>query len=36
MRQHFPNLRNEQFGELYLNDRAKRKLPLGTFFRFHS
>ena len=25
-----------EFGELYLQDRGKRKLPLGTFYRFSS
>jgi 23S rRNA (cytosine1962-C5)-methyltransferase len=31
-----PTVRNEELGELYLEDQAKRKLPLGTFFRFSS
>ncbi|GAB2529775.1 class I SAM-dependent methyltransferase [Rufibacter soli] len=29
-------VQNEELGELYLEDRGKRKLPLGTFFRFSS
>ncbi|MFC6998304.1 class I SAM-dependent methyltransferase [Rufibacter roseus] len=29
-------VKNEELGELYLQDRAQRKLPLGTFFRFSS
>jgi len=33
-KQHTINQR--EFGELYLQDRGKRKLPLGTFYRFSS
>ncbi|MDX5348200.1 MAG: class I SAM-dependent methyltransferase [Hymenobacteraceae bacterium] len=29
-------VKNEELGELYLQDRGGRKLPLGTFFRFSS
>ena len=29
-------VQNEELGELYLYDRAERKLPLGTFLRFSS
>jgi 23S rRNA (cytosine1962-C5)-methyltransferase len=36
MRQNFPYLKNENWGEIYLPDNGGRKLPLGTYFRFHS
>lgn len=29
-------VQNEELGELYLQDQGKRRLPLGTFFRFSS
>ena len=32
--QHFPNRKEIQSGELYLEDQHKKKLPLGTFLRF--
>jgi 23S rRNA (cytosine1962-C5)-methyltransferase len=31
---HFGAIKNEEMGELYLQDRSKKKLPLGTYFRF--
>lgn len=31
---HFPQAPNKEFGELYLEDRMHRKLPLGIFYRF--
>ena len=36
MRQNFPHLQNEQWGEIYLPDSGGRKLPLGTYFRFNN
>jgi 23S rRNA (cytosine1962-C5)-methyltransferase len=30
----FGKRQNEEYGELYLEDKYKKKLPLGTFFRF--
>ncbi len=32
--QHFPERKNVESGELYLEDQFKKKLPLGTFLRF--
>ncbi|GAB4326857.1 MAG: class I SAM-dependent methyltransferase [Flammeovirgaceae bacterium] len=34
IKHHFPKTQSYQFGELYLTDRFKKKLPLGTFLRF--
>jgi 23S rRNA (cytosine1962-C5)-methyltransferase len=31
---HFPEVKNSEFGELYLPDRSGKKLPLGVFLRF--
>ena len=31
---HFPDVKNSEFGELYLQDRSGRRLPLGVFLRF--
>jgi 23S rRNA (cytosine1962-C5)-methyltransferase len=30
----FPNIKSQESGEFYLNDRFNKKLPLGTFLRF--
>lgn len=32
----FPKLKNPEMGELYLEDSFRKKLPLGSFFRFSS
>lgn len=34
-RQYFQNIEHPLMGELFLRDKAKHKLPLGTFFRFN-
>jgi len=31
---HFPGVKNSEFGELYLQDRSGKRLPLGVFLRF--
>jgi 23S rRNA (cytosine1962-C5)-methyltransferase len=31
---HFPNVKNIEFGEIYLPDRSQKRLPLGVFLRF--
>lgn len=31
---HFPQVKNREFGELYLEDRSQKRLPLGVFLRF--
>ena len=31
---HFPDVKNKEFGELYLRDRLDKRLPLGVFLRF--
>lgn len=33
---HFSQIKNEQMGELYLEDNFHKKLPLGTYFRFET
>lgn len=32
----FSNIKNTEGGELYLSDKYNKKLPLGTYYRFHS
>lgn len=34
--QHFGKIKDEEMGELYLQDRYQKKLPLGTYFRFET
>jgi 23S rRNA (cytosine1962-C5)-methyltransferase len=34
IRNHFPDIRQPEYGELYLPDRSGHKLPLGVFLRF--
>ena len=34
IKQHFPERKNVESGELYLEDKYAKKLPLGTFLRF--
>jgi len=36
IKNHYKNLTNTEFGELYLNDQYDKKLPLGTFYRFNT
>ena len=31
---HFPDVKNQELGELYLGDRSGKRLPLGVFLRF--
>ena len=32
---HFPDVKNKEFGELYLRDQSDKRLPLGVFLRFN-
>jgi 23S rRNA (cytosine1962-C5)-methyltransferase len=36
MKSSFKGMKNEEFGELFLNDPYEKKLPLGIYYRFHS